>query len=383
MTSLSLLIFLCSSFAFAFATAKAPLGTVRVMTYNVWNFDSGPNWAERKLAIARTVRFSRADVVGFQEVRRAHDGSRDQLADLKALLPELPHVAYVVADPNVGGAEVDEGIALFSRWPLAAQSVETLALGEGGDANHRKCLYGLVTLPYAGSSVATLDALDADAPSPPRHLAVFLTHWSFDRKQQLTNVQGTLDFMAKTRTQSTAAARAPQLVMGDFNFYMDYEEPATVFAKGKGHHIPSYSTAKGDTVLPFVDLWNAPMTRGATVFAPAAAERPLASAKSWTFSNIAALKNRPDRIFLQTGRALDNDGVHGPSLTVARAELHGQKEKNGLAPSDHLALLAELRVSSCAGGCAYCGGKVTETTGLGQCLACDEPVRVVTLFVIF
>ena len=337
--------------------AKAPVGTARVMTYNVWNFDSGANWEQRKLAIARTVRFSRADVVGFQEVRRSHDGKRDQLADLKALLPELPHVKFAAGETyGEGDSAVDEGIALFSRWPVVEDATETLALGMGGDSNHRKALYMLVELPYARSAVASLDALDSATAPARRTLGVVVTHWSFDRAQQMANVEGVLAFMERVRAKSSAGAVAPQLAMGDFNFYMDYEQPAAVFAKGN---------AKG--VLPFDDVWTAPRLRGLTRDGPKASTHPLSGPKSFTFSNIAALKNRPDRIFIQGGAVAPG----APRAAVARAELHGQKEASELAASDHLALLTELRVSSCAAGCAYClpatGGKA-----VGECLVCDD-----------
>ena len=41
-----------------------------VLTYNVWNFNNGPEWKQRRLyQVAQVIRDSRADLIGLQEIR--------------------------------------------------------------------------------------------------------------------------------------------------------------------------------------------------------------------------------------------------------------------------------------------------------------------------
>lgn len=42
---------------------------MRVMSYNVWNYDSGRDWDVRKKVVAEIVKRADVDVVAFQELR--------------------------------------------------------------------------------------------------------------------------------------------------------------------------------------------------------------------------------------------------------------------------------------------------------------------------
>ena len=63
---------------------------LRVMTFNVWNLDNGPNWPKRKKWIADIILKDDADIIGLQELRQKTTGE-DQMQDLAALLPAYQH----------------------------------------------------------------------------------------------------------------------------------------------------------------------------------------------------------------------------------------------------------------------------------------------------
>ena len=134
---------------------------INIMTFNVWNFDNGPNWENRKSKIVEIVKKSDADFVAWQELRKNDANNGDMMRDLKELLsPEFNEHGYVTGERY---EHSEEGVGFSSRLPVLSTETRTLSLGKGSDSNHRACIRVVVELPNR------------------EQLTLFVTHFSFDR----------------------------------------------------------------------------------------------------------------------------------------------------------------------------------------------------------
>lgn len=97
------------------------MGTVRVMTWNVW-WRFGDEWRERQIGIAATLAAHQPDIVALQESWSAREASQAALLaaplGLHSVfggpsLPDLP-AAPEAADHEDAGL----GLAILSRWPV-------------------------------------------------------------------------------------------------------------------------------------------------------------------------------------------------------------------------------------------------------------------------
>ena len=259
--------------------------TMRVMTWNVW-FRFGP-WEERHPAIIETLRRVDADVVALQEV-----WAGDDVAQIDLLAAELGmHAAY---DSRVVRHDFRFGNAVLSRWPIS--DTETLAYVTDGDTNENRLV------------------LRADVDGPRGAFQLYSTHLNWrlhDSGPRQSQVSQLAQFVADSRPRTY-----PAIVCGDFNADPDSDEIRMMTGR---------SALPAEKVV-FTDAWEIAGT-GAGI--------------TWDKSNpfaAAALEmdRRIDYVF--TGWRRSGGAGH-----VVECRLAGNEPIDGVWPSDHFAVVAELR----------------------------------------
>lgn len=136
----------------------ANVGRLKALSVNIWNYNY---WQRRLSHLIRVIRESSPDVIGFQEVRAIKSGSssgqptRWQVADLAAALPEYEYVFQPAMGFREGHEFVQEGLAVFSRYPITATSVLKLSRDplDGQDFHQRMCLRARVQTRWGGVNV--------------------------------------------------------------------------------------------------------------------------------------------------------------------------------------------------------------------------------------
>jgi endonuclease/exonuclease/phosphatase family metal-dependent hydrolase len=125
---------------------NATASTMRVMTWNLWwRFGS---WEARRVAILAELRMVQPDVVMLQEVWGEHGGT---LADW--LAAELGWFAVATPVEYVGSNGVSFHNAIVSRWPLI--DIEVQALPDSrGEPGHRRLLFASARSPFGAWPVA-------------------------------------------------------------------------------------------------------------------------------------------------------------------------------------------------------------------------------------
>jgi endonuclease/exonuclease/phosphatase family metal-dependent hydrolase len=266
---------------------------LRVLTWNLW-WRFGP-WEERRPAIAATLARLDADVICLQEVW--DDGTVCLAEELAAELGF--HHAYG-ARLDIDGVRF--GNAVLSRWPIVGSEV--------------------LALP-ADSAVEELrTCVRADIDGPRGMLQVFSTHlnWRFDQSAtRQDQVRSICRFIATSRPE--AGRQFPPILCGDFNADPDSDEIRMLTGRA----------ATPEPRLVFHDAWEAAGQASASS----------ATGATWTNDNPYA------RLDLEPDRRIDYVFVGWPKaggaghVTTCRVE--GLEPIDGVVPSDHLAVLAELR----------------------------------------
>jgi endonuclease/exonuclease/phosphatase family metal-dependent hydrolase len=167
---------------------------LRVATWNVW-WRFGP-WQERQPAIAETLRGLDADVVALQEVWDVQDG----LGQPEALADTLGYEYVFAAGFDDGDASF--GNAILSRWPIAASDSRPL--------------------PTTPSTDEFRVALKAEVDGPRGRFEVYTTHlnWRYDESHvRQAQVRTLAEFVAESKGRSF-----PPIVCGDFNAEPDSDE---------------------------------------------------------------------------------------------------------------------------------------------------------------
>ncbi|WP_428934810.1 endonuclease/exonuclease/phosphatase family protein [Streptomyces sp. ACT015] len=270
---------------------------MRVVTWNLW-WRFGP-WEERQKAVRTVLRELRPDVVGLQEVWSA-DGVNlaAWLADELGL-----HWTWAASDASerwqrrLGRTGVEIGNAVLSRWPVTERAVLRLPAPADLD-DGRLALY------------ARLDAPGAPVPFFTAHLAS-PPHASAVRRDQLTALAR---FVAAHRD----GTGFPPVVTGDFNAPPDADE-----------------------VRLFGGVRTAPVVPGQVFFDAWEYADPAAPAATWNHDTPYA---RPG---LGPAARIDYVHVGGPAGpgglgTVLRAARAGHGAVDGVWPSDHAAVVADL-----------------------------------------
>ncbi|WP_344629601.1 endonuclease/exonuclease/phosphatase family protein [Streptomyces glaucosporus] len=275
---------------------------MRVLTWNVW-WRFGP-WQERRKAVLTVLRDLEPDIVGLQEVW-ADPG--ENLAEW--LAGELGmHWVWAPSDrpgrwrERLGDPAADIGLAVLSRWPVAAHEAVRLPAPRDLD-DGRMALYALV-----------------DAPA---HRVPFFTahltsarHASAVRREQVAAVAG----LVAARRGRTGF---PPVVTGDFNARPDSDEIRLLGGRGTPPAVP------GQVLL---DAWDHADPREPS------ATRDIAGSR--------AAEGPGDRVdYIRVGPP--GPGGAGRVLSVRRA---GDAPVDGVWPSDHAAVVADLAAREPGGG---------------------------------
>jgi endonuclease/exonuclease/phosphatase family metal-dependent hydrolase len=278
--------------------AEGPYGPLietrlRVLTWNLWH-RFGP-WEARRPAIAATLARLDADVICLQEV----------WADTEVEL--AAELAAGLGFDQVYGSRLDfEGVrfgnAVLSRWPIRGSDV--------------------LPLPSRADTEELRTCVRADIEGPRGALQVFSTHlnWRFDqsgvRQDQVRSICAFVD------SSKPSGGRAyPPILCGDFNADPDSDEIRML----TGRSDPPVAK------LVFHDAWE---------MAGRASESSDTGA-TWSNANPYA------RLDLEPDRRIDYVFVGWPKVGgaghVTSCTVEGLQPVDGIVPSDHLAVLAELR----------------------------------------
>jgi endonuclease/exonuclease/phosphatase family metal-dependent hydrolase len=259
---------------------------LRVLTWNLW-WRFGP-WEERQPAIAATLRRIDADVIGLQEVWSEVDG-----ASQAEILAEGLGYHHVYA-PGFDDGAVAFGVAILSRWPIAGSDVRRLP-----------------TLPGVDEFRVLLEA---EIDGPRGRFELYTTHlnWRYDQSD-VRQLQ--VDALAGMVAESDGRAY-PAVVCGDFNAEPDSDEVRKLNGRA-AVPVPR---------LVFHDAWEV------------AGDGP-----GYTWSNANPFAARD----LEKERRIDYVFVGWPKARgaghVVGATVEGVDPVDGVYPSDHYAVLAELR----------------------------------------
>jgi endonuclease/exonuclease/phosphatase family metal-dependent hydrolase len=261
------------------------------MTWNVW-WRFGGNWRAREAGILTTLESYRPDVVGLVEAwigdgtsqpERLGDALGMDSAVIPATLPPAPDPAEY---PDQIGITV--GIGLVSRWRIVATEMHELPNAQRGGA----------------PGAAMLSTLDH--PRGPLHVVVACAEW----KPEYAG-----DQLAQCRMLAALAAdrrldgRLPVLLLGDLNAAVDQPALAPLVET----MVDTWAAGGGDPGARTLD--------SALPFAPVEA--------------VDQIDRRIDHIFARAGRP-------GLTVNVRRAFLAGDRPVDGVYPSDHYAVGADL-----------------------------------------
>ncbi len=259
---------------------------LRVLTWNLW-WRFGP-WEARQPAIEATIRALDPDVVALQEVW--DDGETNQAAHLAAALGGYHHV-YAARLERDG---VRFGNAVLSRWPITTSEWRPLPA------------------PPEAEELRTVLRADVDGPRGP--IQVFCTHlnWRFDHSAvRQDQVRAIARFV-----KESPARTYPPILCGDFNAPPDADEIRMLTGR----------SAVPEEKLVFHDAWE---VAGA------------GPGDTWSNDNPYAALD------LEVSRRIDYVFAGWPKAGglghVTACLVEGLRPVDGVVPSDHHAVLAELR----------------------------------------
>lgn len=259
--------------------------SIRAMTWNVW-WRFGGNWREREPGLLDVARVVAPDVLGIQEcwgtaARTQADVFAEALGGHSAFVEVgLPPVPEPVEDDTQEGAVM--GLGLVSRWPIEA--VESIDLPSDGRRN------------------AALRATIA-RPNGPMRVVVGATSWEPERIEE-TAIQ--VQELQRITRDGHSLRPNPSILLADLNY-----SPAQPPLAG----------------LHLIDAWNA---------APDDADpRTLSS------TNRFAPPEARDQFDRRIDHILYLPGAEGAVATRAWIV---RDEPNGMPPSDHYPVVADIAV---------------------------------------
>ncbi|MDX1401155.1 MAG: endonuclease/exonuclease/phosphatase family protein, partial [Kiloniellales bacterium] len=263
---------------------------LKVLTWNIW-WRYGP-WKERERRLIETIRKLDPDLVCLQEVWR--EGAEDQAQLLGAALGLK--AAFAEAEPRPG--EIGFGNAILSRWPIVKEAVRPLPPAPSDGSGGRIALF-------------------AEIDGPRGRIGAFSTHLSWKHAEsgyRQAQVRELCRFVDENKLENY-----PPIICGDFNAEPDARE------------VQMMTGADSPVVegLAFIDVWRyaAPDDPGLT----------------WDNRNEFVARTleydrRIDYIFV--GEPTDRNLGLGHPLSCRVA---GNELIDGMYPSDHFAVMAELR----------------------------------------
>ncbi|WP_018655117.1 endonuclease/exonuclease/phosphatase family protein [Actinomadura flavalba] len=262
---------------------------MRVVTWNVW-WRFGP-WRRRREAIRAVLAAAGPDLVGLQEV---WGDERDNLAGWLAAELGLhwtwaPFASSARWRDRAPGDGCDVGVAVLSRWPIADREVLSLP-APGGAGDGRTALYVL-----------------ADAPDPVPFFTTHLEAPPWASGTRMAQVRELVPFVA---AHQGAAGRGP-IVTGDLNAVPDSDEVRLLGGVRTAPVVPQMSLQ---------DVWG---------YAD-----PADPGTTWRNGNPYVKPGNPDA-------RIDYIHVGGPHA-VTSVGLLGERPVDGVWPSDHVAVVADL-----------------------------------------
>jgi len=263
---------------------------MRVVTWNVW-WRFGP-WEARQPAILETLRSLDADIVCLQEVWETRDGESQP----RALAEALGYQYVAAAGLGLDLAPESLGNAVLSRWPITGARAASLPAPQGLDELRV--------------------ILRAEVGGPRGPIEVFSTHlnWRMDQSHvRQLQVAAACEFIASTRDARTF----PPVLCGDFNAEPESAEIRQLTGQAA---VPVEK-------LVFLDAWRVAGDGG----------------PGWTWSRLnpfAATDPEPDRRIDYVFVGYPGEGARGE---IVSARVEGVAPVDGVQPSDHYALLAEVR----------------------------------------
>lgn len=291
----------------AISSSVTQVGRLKVMSINIWNYNY---WTRRQSQLRALLLDHRPDVVGFQEVRAVKSGpttgqGRYQIEDLAKMIPEYEYVYAPAMGFYEGSDYVQEGLAIFSRFPILSSDARPLSRDphDPQDFHQRVCLHAAIATPYGVVHMLTT------------HLSLSL------RARQRT--------LPEVNSFASSFGSEPTILVGDFN---------AQFADG-----PSLLT---DASIggSFRDAWSE--VHGST---------PESDRMGWTF-NSWDHRSRIDFIFYRS-----IPGQMKTELQISRIEVTGTEGrsldgeplppiggvadmKDTMFPSDHMFLVGEFNI---------------------------------------
>jgi endonuclease/exonuclease/phosphatase family metal-dependent hydrolase len=259
---------------------------LKVLTWNIW-WRFGP-WESRGPAILETLNELDADLIALQEVWG--DGVNNFAAELAA---ELDYQCVFHSSMQVNGSEF--GNAILSRWPIEI-SKATMLHGKNETGEGRLGLY-------------------ANIAGPRGVVPIISTHlnWRFEQSHvRQRQVMDLAKFIDSKRPWSF-----PPILCGDFNAEPDSDEIRML---------------KGLTTCPveglvFHDAWGVAGKHGLGI--------------TWDNSNpYTTASFEPDRRLDYIFVGLPESSGAGQ---IVDCRVTGNQPVNGILPSDHYGVLAELR----------------------------------------
>lgn len=269
--------------------------TIRVATWNLW-WKKGP-WRERYEVIAEELAASRADICGLQEVWADGTQNRGQvLAEQLGMywtwiptpLPEQWNVR--ISDPSV-----IVGNAILSRWPIVHD--EYIHLNDfGAEPSGRTAACAIIQAPVGA-------------------ISFFTTHLNSGFGQSRVRC-GQVRQLAQFVASRRAVGDFPAIVCGDFN--ADPESDEVRLFEGRLTEAPCG--------LPMVDAWRYRSRKE--------------TGHTWNPSNSYAAQHwappaRIDYVFVEVP-------PRGGLGRVSGARLFGDRETDGVWPSDHAGVVVDL-----------------------------------------
>ncbi|MGH3158260.1 MAG: endonuclease/exonuclease/phosphatase family protein [Streptosporangiaceae bacterium] len=279
---------------------------MRVMTWNLWG-RFGP-WRTRAEAIAATMAEVQPDVCGLQEVWSA--GERNFAADLAERLGPQWRWAMSTPTPTRQDPEVGGGNAILSRWPILGVAQMPLPVPDD-DPGGRVALHARIETPGGVLPMFT----------------THLTHHPYASQNRVEQVRRLAEFVAKhtagpehrasPEDASDNDSDYPPVLTGDLNAAPDSDE---------------------------IRLLSGMLT------APAVARQVLVDA--WRYASPAdpgfTVDRRNGHRTAQTGPDARIDYILAGLLPrrgrgrVRTVRLAGNAPVNGMWPSDHFAVVADL-----------------------------------------
>lgn len=259
---------------------------LRVLSWNLW-WQFGP-WQERAAAITKTLKKLDADVIGLQEIW-GKDGRNSAALQAK----ELGYHYHYAPGAKINGVRM--GNAILSRWPIL--KTKTLPLGSDGVNEEMRI------------------AIFAQIDGPRGKIPVFCTHLNWQMAHSHIRQQQVRELVAFVKANK--GWKFPPVICGDFNADPQSEEIRMMTGQ----------TTAAVPNLVFHDAW--------------AFVHGTKTGDTWDNINPFVAKEyepnrRIDYIFTGWPRP-DGAGHITDCKIVANAPI------DGIWPSDHFALLAELR----------------------------------------